>query len=101
MPLLISRMPGRLVLHDRRARITNRESAATLTVNHKGAAAHAGAAAYLASQTLTNVVMVPRGEYQQTSIVNSLSCPTFTNRPIESQWIFLRLSHRRYNATQQ
>ena len=56
---------------------------------------------YLASQTLTNVVMVPRGEDQQTSIVNNLSCPTFTNRPIESQWIFLNLSHRRYNATQQ
>ena len=78
MPLLISRMPGRLVLHDRRARITNRasESAATLTVNHKGAAAHAGAAAYLASQTLTNVVMVPRGGIEPPTPAFSVQCST-------------------------
>ena len=28
------------------------------------------------------------------TVFNGLACPTFANRPIESQWIFLRLSHR-------
>ena len=30
---------------------------------------------------------------KQTRLVNSLSCRTFANRPIESQWIFSKLSH--------
>jgi hypothetical protein len=40
-----------------------------------------------------NVSMVPRREEQQASHVNSLSCPTFANGPIESQSIFFALSH--------
>ena len=39
-------------------------------------------------------VLVPRGGVRLFSVFNGLACPTFANRPIESQWIFLRLSHR-------
>jgi hypothetical protein len=38
--------------------------------------------------------LVPRRGANQTRLVNSLSCPTFANGPIESQWVFSRLSHR-------
>ena len=77
MPLLISRMPGRLVLHDRRARITNRasESAATLTVIIK-AQEPTPEPRYLASQTLTNVVMVPRGGIEPPTPAFSVQCST-------------------------
>jgi len=40
-----------------------------------------------------NFLLVPRRGAKQTRLVNSLSYPTFTKPPIESQWIFLRLSH--------
>jgi hypothetical protein len=35
-----------------------------------------------------------RGEPQQTKRINRLPFPTFAKCPIESQWIFSRLSHR-------
>jgi hypothetical protein len=37
---------------------------------------------------------VPRGEVQQSHFAKYLSCPTFLLRPIESQEIISRLSHR-------
>ena len=43
--------------------------------------------------------VVPRGGVRLFSVFNSLACPTFANRPIESQWIFLGLSHR-FSAAQ-
>jgi hypothetical protein len=35
-----------------------------------------------------------KGGVRLFAVFNGLACPTFANRPIESQWIFLRLSHR-------
>jgi hypothetical protein len=37
---------------------------------------------------------VPRGGVRLFAVFNGSACPTFANRPIESQWIFLRLSHQ-------
>jgi hypothetical protein len=38
--------------------------------------------------------MVPRRGATQASLINNLACPTLAKRPIESQYVFSRLSHR-------
>jgi hypothetical protein len=38
--------------------------------------------------------VVPRRGATQARPINSLTCPTLANRPIESQSVFSRLSHR-------
>jgi hypothetical protein len=39
-------------------------------------------------------VDVPRGGVRLAQDINNLTCPTFIERPPESQWIYLSLSHR-------
>jgi len=40
--------------------------------------------------------VVPVEGVTQTSLLNSLSCPTIAKRPIEFQSVFLRLSHQNF-----
>jgi hypothetical protein len=49
---------------------------------------------HVAMRGIATTILVPRRGAELTRIVNSLSCPTCRERPIESQYVFCTLSHR-------